>query len=380
MQMELFIVDDLRLLMEKQEEWCVSLFMPTHKVTPLAQENQIRFKNLFKEAEEKLATLGADLPLDRARRLLDDKPFWHQQSNGMALFIANDFFRTYRLPIAFEELVVVTDRFHVKPVLPLLTGDGRFYVLALSQNDVRLLQCSRYSVSEVDLGTTSQSLAEALKLDEPEKVLQFHTRTASVAGKRGAMFHGHGVGHDDAKDRILRFFQQLDRGLRRLLGNEQTPMVVAAVEYLVPIFKQAASYPFFLDHLRVGNPEGMPMQELHAKAMEIVGPHFEQEIRDQTARYESLALGGKTSNDMDDIVKAACHGRVDVLFVAVGVQCWGSFDTASEEVKRFPHGRNGGYDLLDYAATQTLMNSGTVYAFPREQMPHEAPVAAIYRY
>jgi len=42
--------------------------------------------------------------------------------------------------------VVVSDRFHLKPLLPLLTGDGRFYILALSQNQVRLLQGTRYSV------------------------------------------------------------------------------------------------------------------------------------------------------------------------------------------------------------------------------------------
>jgi hypothetical protein len=47
-------------------------------------------------------------------------------------------------------LVIVSERFHVKPLLPLLSGDGRFYVLALSQNEIRLLQGTRYSVEQVD--------------------------------------------------------------------------------------------------------------------------------------------------------------------------------------------------------------------------------------
>ena len=33
MQLDLFVTDDLRVLMEKQAEWCVSIFMPTHRVT-----------------------------------------------------------------------------------------------------------------------------------------------------------------------------------------------------------------------------------------------------------------------------------------------------------------------------------------------------------
>jgi len=31
------------------------------------------------------------------------------------------------------------------------------------------------------------------------------------------MFHGHGEGTDDAKNRILRYFHQMDHGLHRLL-------------------------------------------------------------------------------------------------------------------------------------------------------------------
>ena len=43
--------------------------------------------------------------------------------------------RIHRLPLAFETLVVVANRFHVKPLLPLFMGNGRFYVLAFSLID-----------------------------------------------------------------------------------------------------------------------------------------------------------------------------------------------------------------------------------------------------
>jgi len=43
-------------------------------------------------------------------------------------FVASDLFRYYRLSLLFEELVVVTDRFHLKPLLPLLSSDERFMV------------------------------------------------------------------------------------------------------------------------------------------------------------------------------------------------------------------------------------------------------------
>jgi len=54
--------------------------------------------------------------------------------------ISPEVFLYYRLPIEFQELVVVSDQFHLKPLLYLINNDGRFYLLALSQNDVRFLR------------------------------------------------------------------------------------------------------------------------------------------------------------------------------------------------------------------------------------------------
>ena len=380
MQIDLFVVDDLRTLMETQEQWCVSLFMPTHRVSTLVKEDRIRFKIVLREAQDKLASIGSDLSLDSASRLMDDRPFWHHQSEGLAVFCSRDLFRAYRLPISFEQLVVVAARFHLKPVLPLLTGDYRFYVLALSQNEVRLLQCNRFTANEVNLGDTPRSLDEALRFDEREKQLQLHTHGATGSGKQAAIFHGHGVGHDDAKDRILRFFQQLDKGLQTILHKERAPVVIAAVDYLVPLFKQATSYPYVLDQILSGNPDEIPGDELHAKALEIVGPRFDQKVLDQFERFAELSGTNLVSSDLEKIVRAAHHGRVDILFVPVGVRLWGTLDPASDEVTLLPEGEEGAYDLLDLAAARTLLNSGAVYAVTQENMPNNQPVAAIFRY
>lgn len=115
---------------------------------------------------------------------MDDRPFWQHGSDGLAVFLARDLFRSYRLPIRFDELVAVSNRFHTKPLLPLLTGDGRFYVLALSQNDVRLFLCTKYSVSEVNLEGVPRSLEEALRYDEAGRPLQLQAHTVGGRGGR----------------------------------------------------------------------------------------------------------------------------------------------------------------------------------------------------
>lgn len=226
----------------------------------------------------------------------------------------------------------------------------------------------------------STSLDEALKYDEVEKQLQFHTRTAGGAGRRPAMFHGHGVGTEETKDRILRFFQEIDKGIQDLLSEDNIPMVIASVHYLAPIFEQATSYPHILEQSISGNPDEISPQDLHCKAVEIITPYFEQETKDRLGAYRELLGTDKTSSDLEEIVRAAFHGRVDVLFVPLGVQRWGNFNPVGDKVRSLEAGEPGAIDLLDFAASQTLLNSGAVYALLLDEMPHNSTVAAVFRY
>jgi Bacterial archaeo-eukaryotic release factor family 7 len=383
--MDVFTTDELKTLMQHEEKSCVSLYMPAHRTAPETLQDPIRFKNLLRQAEERLVSGGlraadARQILAPAEKLLDNHRFWQHQSDGLATFLAPDVSHYYRLPLRFEELVVVTERFHLTPLLPLLTGDGRFYVLALSQNAVRLLQCTRYHVSEVDLEGLPTSLDEALKYDDPERQLQFHTGTPPGTGRRPAMFHGHGVGIDDSKDNILRYCQQLDAGLRTLLQGEQAPLVLAAVDYLMPIYREANTYGHLLPDGVSGNPEGLRAEELQAQAWQVVELSFRQAQEEAQSQYHRLAGTGRTATDIREVLPAAAHGRVECLFVAVGVQQWGTYDRDGDTLQAHQEAQPGDEDLLDLAAMLTISNGGIVYAVEPTEVPGEGTVAAIFRY
>lgn len=381
--MKLFSIDEAKLLIEQPEGTCVSIYMPTHKLGTQTQQDPIRFKNLIKEAEDKLIE-GGMRPQDARDMLaraqeIDDYQFWQHQSDGLAIFVADNFFSYYQVPLNFDELVVVTDRFHLKPLLQLLTNDGRFYLLALSQNQIRLFQGTRYSVSEIDLRDIPQSIAEALRYDDPEKQLQFHTGT-SQGGDRAAIFHGQGAGEDDQKENILRYFRKVDAGIQELLKNQQCPLVLAGVEYLFPIYKEANNYPHLIDEGVTGNPDISKPEKLHAQAWEVVQPYFETNQKELVERYQELAGTGQTSNNILEVVPAAYFQRVDSLFVGVGVQKWGNFDAEQNKAEVHDEQQTGDEDLIDLAAIHTLINSGKVYAVDPESVPGHSPAAAIFRY
>lgn len=381
--------EDVKELVERQVGLCVSIYQPTHRAGPdtrsYAQQDPVRLKNLLREAGQRLATGGvqareAEDLLEPARRLLKDSVFWQYQGDGLALFLAPGTVRTFRVPLGFDELVVVAPSFHVKPLLPLLTGDGLFYVLALSQNEVRLLAGTRDHMGDVELPGAPRSLAEALRYDDPERQLQAHTGAPAGGDGRAATFHGHGAGIEDAKGDLLRFFRQVDRTVSGLIRNVSVPLVVAAVDYAMAIYREANTHPFLLEEGIAGNPEGLRSDELHARAWPLVEPYFRRGREGAIGRYRELKGTGRTSNDVREVVPAARDGRIDVLFVAVGVRTWGTFvpDTRTIEIGDEAPGQNE--DLLNLAAIHTVLNRGTVYAAPPADMPDDTPVAAVFRY
>jgi len=365
-------------------DWCVSLFMPTHRAGRETEQGPIRFRNLLREAHEQLLAKGLRAAkvgeiLKKPQRLLQDKGFWQRQSDGLAVFFSSDAFHHFRLPLAFEELVVISKRFLVKPLLPILTSDGLFHVLALSQNQVRLLEGTRHTVDEVALEGLLQSLAEAFPEAPAEKQLLFHSGTPTGAGKRAAVFYGREISNVN-KDRLLRWFRMIDKNLHSLLSDSRSPLVLAGVDYLFPLYREVNTYPHLMDEGIPGNPEGLRPEELHGPAWALVEPIFRQSREAAAAHFRQLAGTGQTTTDVKEALTAAHHGRVDVLFLPVGVQVWGHFIPENDRVDVHESPEPGDENLLDLAAIQSLIKGGTVYAVAPHEVPEQAPLAAIFRY
>jgi len=373
-------VEELEMLMQTTADPAISIYMPTQR-TGDTEQNQIRLKNLLRDTGNQLLDYGLRSPdahslLEPAHQLLPDLSFWQYQADGLAVFASSDTFRHYRLPRSFGELAIVSERFHVKPLIPLFSEDGVFYVLALSQSRARLLQCTRYNVQEVTPADVPSGREEALQYDDPEKQHQFHT-----TGPRGStMFHGHGVASDFDKDNTLRYFHRVERGVQEVLSDEHAPLVIAAVDYLHPIYREASKYRYLLDEGIEGNPDDLSDKELQEQAWTVVQPHFERGRAEALDVYGESLAGGLATNDLKEAVLAAYDGRVATLFVATGIQQWGKLDEESRKILLYEERRPGLEDLLDFAAVHTLTKKGNVYAVAPEEVPGETAIAAILRY
>ena len=385
--MSFLSLEELKELVEQPQGLCVSIYMPTAQLGSETQQNSVRFKNLIRQAEadlEKYELRPTDEPGQFLQPALDldEDEFWQHQNAGLALFISEGFFRFYRVPIEMIELVVVSDRFHLKPLIPLLSGDDRFYILTLGQRDVRLLEGNRYGITrEVEIEGLPKSMDEALQYDETAKDEQ--RRMGGGAGRaalQAGSYHGQGADRENVKEDLLQYFQLVDKALHDFFRKRRAPLVLAGVNYLLPIYHEANTYNFIVEEGIQHNTKQQTAQELHAEAWAIVEPQFKADQQKAIDYYHESIAAGKGSNDLEEVIQGAFYGRVEQLFVPVGVQKWGHFDPDSMELKMHNDAQPGDEDLLNAAAIQTIFHGGTVYAVEPGEVPDDTPVAAVFRY
>ncbi len=386
--MDTICLDDFKRLIQPQEGAHVSIFMPTHHKGGIDQQDPIRFRNLLRLAEEKLQASGlrsseARALLEPAEKLITDNLFWRQQGDGLALFLETNQYLYYRLPINLKEEVGVNQRYYIKPLVSLMSACGWFYVFSLSRHENRLLQCTSSGLVRIDLGEIPKSMPEALHSEIPGNRMQYHVAPqvgGSNFGASTAIQAGEKSRPNYDKRNILQYFEQVNKGITKILKEEKAPMVVSAVDYLHPLYHSANTYHNLLPEGILGNPDGVSDETLRDQAWTIVKPYFDRLLREAVADYYKSAGTGLTAAGLADVLPAAVNGRVRFLFLADGVQQWGIFKADDNQMKVHAKPEPGDEDLMDLAVYQTVNHAGSIFVLKSEEVPGGSPASAILRF
>jgi hypothetical protein len=378
---------DLSALLRARPWPCVSLYLPTHRRGKEIQQDPARLGALLQRAAERLRELEltedavAEI-LDPVRELADDLTFWRFQAEGLVLFAAPRLFRYYRLPVGFAESVAVGDRFAIKPLVPLLEGGGRFYVLALSLNEVRLLEADRWSVRRLELGPVPASLDDALGHAQYYSGLGMHSASQhALHGQPGVVYHGHGDDDEDRVEEDLRhYFQRIARALDDRLPDREAPLVLAAVAEHLPLYREGAHDPRLVDEAVAGNPELASDHELRLAAWPLVEPRLAAARRRALERYAELGATGRAAAGVDPVVVAADRGLIESLLLDPEAERWGTYEPDLGRVLLHEEREPGDSELFELAVVRTLETGGDVFALAPGELGAGVVIAALLRY
>lgn len=387
--MELISQQEFEKLSQFTNEVCISIFIPTQRAghEVLEGKNRINLKSKWNEIKQQLENKGVSAEKIKnigkpIEELLQDTDFWRHQSDGLAVFSAEGFFEKYTLPINFEEYHYISKEFYIKPLVPILSEDGRFYILSLQLEDVTLYEATQHSIGVVYVEDLIPSrLEERVGFDYKENSLQSRPQQQQQKSKENTGYHGHSGADNNKKSEIFRYFRAVNEGLDTVLHDDNVPLVVACQDSYFPIYKEANSYQYLYGEEALGNPSYKDMLELHEKALKIIEPYFEKTKREKLKKFEDLNQTDKTSASVHDIIPAIIQGKVDTLFLENREDIWGVYNENTMAVEIQDEQTSENTSLMNLAVKSIIEHNGNAFLIEPEAMPEKSSkMNALYRF
>ncbi|HSH46968.1 MAG TPA: hypothetical protein VK991_00020 [Halomonas sp.] len=359
-------IGDLNLV---RSDACVSIYLPTTPVTREAEKSRVSLGNLVKKAVGQLEESGLEKRRIWALQeqfdgLLADDDFWNHQASSLAVLATPESLRTYRMANELKEIVEVSDRFHLKPLLRATTFSHAAHVLALSENAVRLIEVS------ADLPPREIKVAD-LPDDLTSVVGPATTKDYTGTGNRTS---DRGYGTYQA-----RYVRKIASVLRPFLMQSNLPLILATTKPLEPLFRSMSTVPALADTI-AGNPEHLSEAELASAARPILDAHYAEKIQDFHRLFEERTGQNRTTTDISDAARLATFGGIDRLLVDIDGVVDGFVDDETGEVTFGDQGDAINYGIVDEITGRALRTGAKVMAVRKADIPGGHDLAVIARY
>jgi len=374
---------ELQQLVGQQQPPCVSIYLPTHRNRPGTEQDRIRFKNLVSQAagllREKYRGKDVDWFLAPVEGLSTTE-FWQHQEDGLAVCCCPGTCLHYRLPLAVPEIAVVSDTFHVKPIVGFLNSNRHYFVLALSKKEVKLYEGSSYGLGQIALELLQKELRGVMGEIKAKAFFSFDidAKEIPITASKELV-----VSNKIAKREVFKYFRAIDRALWPILRDERAPLVLAGVGYLHSLFREACRYPYLLDKGIEGNVARMPLESLREAAGRLVSSYETESEGALLNEYVRALKSGRASSQISDLAKAVVHGRVRVLLHEAGKTIWGRLGPETGDITVHEHQQQQDAkdaDIIDDLCELTILKGGEVFEISAGNQLVDSPLAAIYRY
>ncbi len=362
---------EIQQLFAERDAACVSIYLETTPHTQHVGEAGIALSNLIKEADAQLERGGLD---KRARQALaeqfeavvEDEDFWKFQANSLAIFATPHSQRSYRLPNRLTPMVQVADRFHLKPLIRAVSVPQHAFVLALAENEVRLIE------------VFSDMPAEVVNVPDMPSDAASAVGTATVNTRSHSSGRLHGA--EGQKVNLRKFCRKVDAALRPLLAGRHEPLILAAAEPLLSIYRTVNSYPGFCEETIETSPVRISPGQLAEAARPILDGLHVASVAGFHALYEAREQDGRATSQLDRAARAATFGAIHTLLVDIDEVITGTIDEESGIIALSDEVGHSTYGIVDEIAGRALTTGARVIGVRKADLPGEGSLAAVLRY
>ncbi|MFD1255038.1 hypothetical protein DEVEQU_02797 [Devosia equisanguinis] len=360
---------DLTALRAARDDASVSIYLETTPLTQDIEKSRITFGNLGKDALTQLADAGIDKKrlaslIEELDDLAEDDDFWRQQAHSLAIFATPDNIRTFRLANRLTDMVEVSDRFHLKPLLRAVTFRNAAHVLAISENKVRLVEIAAdLPASEVDVSGFPDGAADAVN----KSTINDRSHSRRIHGSEGQ------------KVQLAKYIRRVDAALRPVLANQDLPLILAATEPVASLVRSVSGLDFEPDII-AGSPDRLTEGELADAARKVLDARYARKIADFATLFDTRNGQNRATTDLSDAARAATFGAIDTLLVDIDNVVNGTIDEENGAISFSDTPDAVDYGIVDEIAGRALASGATVMAVRRDDIPGKGDLAAVLRY
>lgn len=344
---------------------CVTIIMNTHRTAPDSQKDSIQLKNLIKEAIEKLNSINdkklVEKVTEHLNNLVCDIDF-DNNLDAIALFVNAEerIEETVQLPLSVVDRVIVDDTFATRDLLRAENQVSDYYILALSQQKVRLLHAS------------NDQIVSEYKSPFPIKNTEFYT-TSGIENSNAPL----------QTNLLAEFFNRVDKEVNKIRKENDFPVLIATeegnfYEYLKIADEKDSIYELFLNGNRLEEKD----HELAKNSWPIVQENLIKDMKKHKNTINEAVGHGKFLSDASEIWRNLEEGRVKTLFVeenlfqSAVVENGGiRFVEKSEETSK-----NIVADIYDDMIEKNMEQGGTTVFLPTGELEEYQGFAATLRY
>ncbi len=330
---------------------------------------RIHFSNAIAEARNALQSSGIDESeakgwLRQPSELLADENFWSLHRGSVACFVSELECAILELDVDLPSRGVLSSSFWIRPLLEAAANADAFYLLAISQNSVKLLRGSELGIRIVHCPGLPESYREAMES------LGYPPDSATLTAAES---------HLKANDDHLRkFFRVIDAAITAHIGTGGLPLVLACVDFYAPLYREVNTYQDLSDSVVAGNPEHTRIETLRQQGIEALGESSEDRLKRQVQRGSDPSC--EHASGLKQVLSAAHGARISILLLPSDTEQWGNFDPDEECLTEEAMPSMTNTDLYELAALRALDTGAEVFFADAKDLPDDGQPHAILRW
>ena len=373
---EKLVGEELLTMQKEKGNICVSIIVPTHRLSPERRIDTLEVKRAMDKAKELLRYKYTEKQVNPLIQSMDDMyksiDFTHNP-DGLGFYISQNIKSAVKFSFPVEEKVMVGDNFELRDLLYKLNYSIPYFVLMLTEKGVRLFEGRWDELNEIKDINFPKDYKEEFSYNPP-------SRSTSYAGQS----HTKSFEKDKSELEAIRF-KDFFRHTDKLLGDylvDNTPLILLGPEKELAWFENISTHNKIIIDKIAGSYNHSNQRQLEDMAWPAMRSHLENE-RVQLIKEFNAKIGMNLGiSGIQDIWSAAKEGKAFKLLVEKDYRCPGFVDRDEYHLYLRPPQKPHKIlaDAVDDLIEMVLEKNGHVYFVDNGMLKDYQRMVLITRY